>query len=235
MQLFYTQNISGTTAIFDEVEARHCTQVLRKQTGDKISFVDGNGNFYEGNLLEAGKKKMTVSIDKKVENWNALPYHLHIAIAPTKSNDRFEWFLEKATEGGIHAVTPIKCQRSERRKINTTRWNKILKTAMKQSKAALLPELSELTDFQRFIKNDFSTSKKYICWCGADDLPFLKEKINAKEDAVFLIGPEGDFTEAEYNAAIENGFEGISLGNARLRTETAGVYCSLVTSFVNSI
>lgn len=234
MQLFYTQKISGTSAVFEEVEARHCTQVLRKKIGDEIEFIDGIGNYYKGHLIEASKKKMTAAISEKKENWNALPYKLHIAIAPTKTNERFEWFLEKATEGGIHAVTPIRCRRSERKKINTIRWNKILVTAMKQSKAGILPELSELTDFQSFIKKDFSEMRKYICWCGAENLPFLKEKIKPEEDAVYLIGPEGDFTPEEYQAALDAGFEGISLGKARLRTETAGVYCSLVTSFMNS-
>jgi len=158
-------------------------------------------------------------------------YKLHIAIAPTKNNDRYEWFLEKATESGIHQITPIKCQRSERRNVKAERYQKVLKTAMKQSLSATLPIITELTDFQTFTKKEYSNFEKYIAWCGANDLPNLKEKITPKKNQLFLIGPEGDFTKEEFEIAKANGFQPITFGDMRLRTETAGVYCSMITAF----
>ena len=233
MQLFFADKIDGTTAFLDEIESGHCFRVLRKKSGDEIQFVDGLGNFFEGKILDINKKRTSISIEKKIENWKPLPYQLHIAIAPTKNNDRYEWFLEKATEAGIHQITPIKCQRSERRTIKLERYQKVLKTAMKQSLSARLPIITELTDFKQFIKKDFSNFDKRIAWCGEKDLPNLKEKIEAKKNQLFLIGPEGDFTKEEFELAKENGFQPITFGDMRMRTETAGVYCSMITAFVN--
>lgn len=233
MQLFFADKIDGSTAFLDEIESGHCFRVLRKKPGDEIQFVDGIGNFFEGKIFEINKKKTSISIDKKIENWKPLPYKLHIAIAPTKNNDRYEWFLEKSTEAGIHQITPIKCQRSERRKIKVERYQKVLKTAMKQSLSATLPIITELTDFQKFIKEDFSNFEKYVAWCGAENLPNLKEIIKPKKNQLFLIGPEGDFTKEEFELAKVAGFQPITLGGMRMRTETAGVYCSMITAFVN--
>ena len=233
MQLFFAEKIDGKTAFLDEIESGHCFRVLRKKTGDEIQFVDGLGNFFEGKILDISKKKTSISIEKKIENWKPLPYKLHIAIAPTKNNDRYEWFLEKATEAGIHQVTPIKCQRSERRKIKVERYQKVLKTAMKQSLTATLPIITELINFKHFIKEDFSNFEKYIAWCGAENLPNIKEKIKPKKDLLFLIGPEGDFAKEEFELAKSAGFQPITLGDMRMRTETAGVYCSMITAFVN--
>jgi len=233
MQLFFAEKIDGSIAFLDEVESGHCFRVLRKQVGDEVVFVDGKGNYFEGKILETNKKKTSISIDKKIENWKPLPYKLHIAIAPTKNNDRYEWFLEKATEAGILQITPIKCQRSERRNIKVERYRKVLKTAMKQSLSATLPTITELIDFQTFTKKEFPNFEKYIAWCGAEDLPNLKEKITPKKNQLFLIGPEGDFTKEEFEIAKANGFQPITFGDMRLRTETAGVYCSMITAFVN--
>ena len=218
----------------DEVESGHAFRVLRKSAGDFIKFVDGNGNYFEGEILEINKKQTLLSIKKKVENWKPLPYQLHIAIAPTKSNDRFEWFLEKATEAGIHQITPLLCKCSERRKIKVERYEKILKTAMKQSLSATLPRISELTDFQTFVKQEFNNTEKHFCWCGDDEMDNLKSILTPKKNYLFLIGPEGDFTEEEAKLAIGNGFTPITFGEQRLRTETAGVYCSMVVNFLNN-
>ena len=217
----------------DEVESGHCFRVLRKAAGDTITFVDGNGNYFEGEILEINKKQTLLSITTKVENWKTLPYNLHIAIAPTKSNDRFEWFLEKATEAGIHQITPILCKRSERKVIKVERYEKVLKTAMKQSLSATLPKISELTDFKSFIDQEFSNTEKYMAWCGDEKMPQLKSILKPKKNYLFLIGPEGDFTEEEVNLARANDFIPITFGSQRLRTETAGVYCSMIANFIN--
>ena len=233
MQLFFSYKIDKNIAFLDEVESGHCYRVLRKVAGDPISFVDGNGNYFEGEILEINKKQTLVSINSKVENWKTLPYNLHVAIAPTKSNDRFEWFLEKATEAGIHQITPILCKRSERKVIKVERYEKVLKTAMKQSLSATLPKISKLTEFKSFVKEEFPDTEKYMAWCGEDEMPQLNSILESKKNYIFLIGPEGDFTEDEVKLAKENGFTPITFGSQRLRTETAGVYCSMVANFIN--
>ncbi len=224
MQLFYANKIEGNQANFDSNEARHCFQVLRKQIGDPIQFVDGMGGFYEGQIISGNKNGLIATFVEKTDNWHTPAHEVHIAIAPTKSNDRFEWFLEKATEIGIHSITPLKCFNSERRKINIERWEKILKTAMKQSLKSYLPKIAELTDFQQFIKNCPADLNKLIGYCGEDDLPHVKNKIISREGNLIVIGPEGDFSKEEFDLAVANGFMGISLGKSRLRTETAAIY-----------
>lgn len=230
MQLFYTNKIEGEQASFDSNEARHCFQVLRKQIGDSIQFVDGEGGFYHGQIINGNKNGMIATFVEKTDNWNTPKHEVHIAIAPTKSNDRFEWFLEKATEIGITSITPLKCHNSERRKINIERWQKILKTAMKQSLKSYLPKITELTDFQQFIKNCSPELNKLIAFCGEEDLPHLKHKIISRKGNLILIGPEGDFSKEEFEFALANGFNGISLGKSRLRTETAAIYSCMTVA-----
>jgi 16S rRNA (uracil1498-N3)-methyltransferase len=224
MQLFFTQNISNNMAILEEEEARHVTQVLRRKMGDKMHLTDGLGNLYAGEIVDITKKTCLVAIHETHENYKKRPVHLHIAIAPTKNIDRFEWFLEKATEIGIDEITPLICKRSERTVIKPERLKGILISAMKQSVQTYAPLLNETLDCQKFLKNDFQTYKnKYIAYCNDATTHPLSKIYEKSENALILIGPEGDFTEAEVSLAFQNNFKGISLGQNRLRTETAGL------------
>jgi 16S rRNA (uracil1498-N3)-methyltransferase len=204
MQLFFSHNIS--------------------KIGDKVQITNGLGNLYAGEIVDITKKTCIVAIHETQEAYNKRPLNLHIAIAPTKNIDRFEWFLEKATEIGIDEITPLICKRSERTIIKPERLNGILISAMKQSVQTYLPKLNEATDFQKFIKKIFPYSKnKYIAYCNDAEIPPLSKIYPKGENALILIGPEGDFSENEVGLAFENNFKGISLGQTRLRTETAGL------------
>lgn len=235
MQLFYATNISGEYATFDEVEARHCVQVLRKKVGETIHFVNGKGGWFEGVIDETGKKKLVVKITGRKELPPPSPVQLHVAIAPTKNIDRIEWFLEKATEVGVTSFNPIICERSERRRIRPERLEKILLSAMKQSLKAHLPELNEMIGFQDFIKKHATQSEgqRFIAHCQKDDLPLLKNNCEPRKDVIILIGPEGDFSPDEIELAKANGFIEISLGKSRLRTETAGLAAVFTVNFLN--
>lgn len=234
MQLFYTTNIQNGLAILDEDEVRHTVQVLRRKVGDAMQLTDGKGNLYEGEIVELGKKMGTVGIKKTIEAYNKRQVHLHIAIAPTKNIDRFEWFLEKATEIGIDEITPLICKRSERTVVKHERLNGILISAMKQSLKTYLPKLNEAIDFQRFMKNDFSqVTNKMIAYCNDDTIRPLSIEYQKQENSVILIGPEGDFTEGEVGMAFEQYFVGVSLGKSRLRTETAGLVACHTVNLLN--
>lgn len=224
MQLFYTKNIQDRTAFLQEEEARHCVQVLRHQIGDEITLIDGVGGIYEAEIIEASKKKVSLVLLSENQVDTHRKASLHIAIAPTKNINRMEWFLEKATEMGIDEITPILCQRSERKVIKPERLEKILLTAAKQSKNIILPRLHPMVKFKDFIKNKVGETKQlFIAHCEKDNKIHLFEKYQPEEDVVILIGPEGDFSMDEIKMAFESGFEPISLGKSRLRTETAGV------------
>jgi 16S rRNA (uracil1498-N3)-methyltransferase len=235
MQLFFTQNIHDNTAILEEEEARHAIQVLRKRIGDALTLTDGQGNWYEGEIIDLHKKTCVVGIKNVKETYNKRDFYLHIAIAPTKNIDRFEWFLEKATEIGIDEITPLICQRSERTVIKPERLRGIIAAAMKQSLKAYLPKMNESIDYQRFIKQDFSTYKnKSIAYCNDDTTHPLSMGYEKGTSSVILIGPEGDFSEEEVKWAFEHKFNGVSLGNSRLRTETAGLVACHTLNFLNS-
>ena len=231
MQLFFTKNINDNIAIFEEEEARHI-RVLRKKAGDILHFVDGVGGMYRGEIMEVHKKQCTLSILEHHPAYNQRKVHLHIAIAPTKNIARLEWFLEKATEIGIDEITPLRCERSERKKIRTDRLNKILMSAMKQSVKAYLPKLNELTDYQSFIKQE-REGAQFIAYCNDDALSHLKKEYSPSENVTILIGPEGDFSQKEISLALGNGFKGISLGASRLRTETAGIVACHIIDLMN--
>lgn len=234
MILFYTKEIHGDYARFTEDEARHALQVLRKSAGDGISFVDGTGGWYEGIIEETGKRHFVAKITKR-EQRARRDFRLHMAIAPTKNNDRFEWFLEKATEFGIDEITPLRCEHSERTKLRNDRLEKILLAAAKQSLKASLPVLHELTDLKTFIKNFETTgeSARFITHCRDENLPHLKDNCPAGENVCILIGPEGDFSAGEIELANAAGFQSTSLGKARLRTETAGIAACLIVNLIN--
>ena len=220
MQLFYLENPKDEIILSAE-ESKHATKVLRKKEGDVLSFTDGKGNLYKAEITVADSRKCrlkVVSTEQKEKQHN---YHLHIAIAPTKNMDRFEWFLEKATEIGIDEITPIICSRSERKVIKTERCNRILLSAMKQSLKFHLPKLNEAISLNDFLKQDYEGAK-YIAHCEDGEKKELKI-VNKTEKYLILIGPEGDFSPKEIDLALHNQFKAVSLGTSRLRTETAGI------------
>lgn len=231
-QLFYTQKIEQGFAVFEEEEGRHLTSVLRKKTGDLLQITDGKGFFYEAELADAGKRQVLARIILKTADPVLRSARLHIGIAPTKQMDRLEWFLEKATEIGIDEITLLLCQRSERDSVRLDRLEKILVSAMKQSLRAWLPKLNAPTRFKEFAKTP-GEAQKYLAWCSGDPLPYLKNALLPLQDTVIAIGPEGDFSPEEVQLALANGFQGVSLGKARLRTETAGLMAVGMFNVVN--
>ena len=222
MQLFFIPDIAGDSVTLNETESKHAVKVLRMSEGTRVHIVDGKGGFYEAEISDAHPKKCRLSVLKVQKETSRKNYRVHIAIAPTKNNTRFEWFLEKATEIGIDEITPLLTEHSERKAVKTDRLEKILVSAMKQSQKTFLPKLNELISFKDFIQNN-SEKEKFIAHCNNGEKPHLKNTLKKEQDLLILIGPEGDFSLEEVAAAKEKGFREISLGNERLRTETAGI------------
>ena len=232
MQLFYIPTISGAEVILNETESKHAVRVLRLKKDDEIELVDGKGGFFKARITDANPKKCKLSIIDSQTEFGKKDFHLHIAIAPTKNIDRTEWFLEKCTEIGIDEVTPLLSEHSERKVIKPERLEKILVSAMKQSVKAYLPKLNELTKFSDLL-SQASEAKKFIAHCNEGEKPHLKNVVKPGGNVLIMIGPEGDFSPEEVDLALENGFEAISLGNARLRTETAGVVACHIVNLAN--
>lgn len=222
MQIFYTPDII-TNPTLPEEESAHCIRVLRLVEGDQILLTDGKGSFHKAEIIHAHQKHCSVNL---LESWQQpplWPFRAHIAVAPTKNMDRMEWFAEKATEIGIDAITCLNCRFSERREIKPARLEKILVSAMKQSQKATLPQLEGMVDFKRFITRPFE-GRKFIAHCEEEEeKKTLTKSYRPGENALVLIGPEGDFSVEEIAMAKEHGFEPISLGKSRLRTETAAL------------
>lgn len=231
MHVFYTPDIQ-TRPELPEEEAAHAVRVLRLQAGDEVMLTDGKGNFYKAVISTATNKRCLVSIVETIPQEPLWSGYLHIAMAPTKNMDRTEWFAEKATEIGFDELTFLNCRFSERKVIKTERIAKILVSAIKQSLKARLPKLNDMTDFNKFITRPFS-GQKFIAHCYEGEKPLLRDIIHQREDALVLIGPEGDFSEDEVKKAIENGFTPISLGKSRLRTETAALVACHILNLQN--
>ena len=228
MHVFYTPDIQKNLELPEE-EAQHCVRVLRLNIGDEITLTDGNGNFYRAEITAATNKRCLVKILETIPQEPLWSGHLHIAMAPTKNMDRNEWFAEKATEIGFDELTFLNCRFSERKVIKMERIEKIVVSAIKQSLKARLPRLNEMTDFDKFITQEFP-GQKFIAHCYKGEKPLLKNILKPGEDALVLIGPEGDFSEEEVTKAIEKGFQPISLGKSRLRTETAALVATMVVN-----
>tara|TARA_B100000809_G_scaffold200250_1_gene200476 strand:+ start:296 stop:961 length:666 start_codon:yes stop_codon:yes gene_type:complete len=217
---------------FDKTESRHIVRVLRKSEGDTLHITNGEGFLFTAEISIASDKKcqvtiLDVSIEKK--SWN---YHLHIAIAPTKLNDRMEWFLEKATEIGIDEITPIICHHSERKVVKTERFKKIVLSGIKQSLKFHLPKINEAVTFKEFIKSK-PRGDLFIAHCEEQDKKSFKNEIKPATDITILIGPEGDFSPNEIEIALLNKYTPVTLGKSRLRTETAALVSCHSVAFVN--
>ncbi|MDA9250837.1 16S rRNA (uracil(1498)-N(3))-methyltransferase [Flavobacteriaceae bacterium] len=223
MELFFQENLlESTTEIkFSTEESRHISKVLRKKTGDAITVTNGKGLEWKGEITMLDTRNTLATKTATIFHKKAKS-NLHIAIAPTKSNDRIEWFLEKATEIGITHITPILCNHSERRNIKSERFEKILIGALKQSNQFHLPKLNSLTYFSDFVSN-YSADNKFIAHCREGNKSNLSSYNSLSKDVLILIGPEGDFSREEVELAMENDFLPIALGSQRLRTETAGI------------
>jgi 16S rRNA (uracil1498-N3)-methyltransferase len=233
MQLFYIPDLNenSKTAFFNSDESRHLFKVLRKKVGDEVLITNGNQLMFKGNILDISKNNCEVEISK-CEKKEKLGYSLHIVISILKSNERFEWFLEKASEIGITEITPVLCERSEKKFINEKRLNKVLISAMKQSLKANLPILNPIVKLKDFYKSNLS-DQLFIAHCNESEKDFLISSIKPKENITILIGPEGDFSKNEVEEAIKIGFKPVSLGNTRFRAETAGIIATHTVSIAN--
>lgn len=228
MQLFYFPDIQIDQPFLhlEKEQARHMTKVLRKKEGDLVHVTDGKGNLYDGKISSVTSNKCGIDL-AFAKAYPKPSTRLHIAIAPTKMNDRMEWFLEKATEIGVSKITPLLCDHSERKKINIDRFQKIIVSALQQSNQFYLPEIAALTTFQNFVNTPIN-GVKCIAHCENTDKKTIIDTIDHEQDFTIIIGPEGDVSCREIALALENNFTPISLGNKRLRTETAGVYAATV-------
>lgn len=233
MQLFYNANISSNDSEirFSKEESRHIIKVLRKSVGDTLNITNGKGWLFSAELTLAAIKNC-IAVIKTANLQPKKTYQLHLAVAPTKMNDRYEWFLEKATEIGVDTITPIFCDNSERRVIKVERFNKILQAAMKQSLNCYIPILEQAQSFKSFLNQDFK-GQKFIAHCENSDRKSLKNELKDNEDVIILIGPEGDFSPSEIKQALANNFVPITLGTSRLRTETAAIVACHSVAYAN--
>jgi RNA methyltransferase, RsmE family len=234
MQLFYHPSLdSGIKQfVFPPEESKHIARVLRKSEGDIVHITNGKGYLFEAEILVPDQKRCKVKI---ISERKSIPkrYSLHMAVAPTKMNDRFEWFLEKATEIGVDEITPIICDHSERQTVKMERMERVLQSAMKQSLQTVLPKLNEAVSFKEFMTVE-NTGLKFIAHCDEGEKVELKRRVIADMDTTIMIGPEGDFSKEEIDTAKAKGFIPISLGNNRLRTETAAIVACTTVNVINS-
>ena len=234
MQLFYDPTLEpgSKECVFSREESKHIMRVLRKKVGDPVHITNGRGYIFSGEISDPslnGCKVVMTGREKTVP-----PMHrLHLAVAPTKNNDRYEWFLEKATEIGIDDITPIICDHSERKIIKKPRLEKVIQSAMKQSLRTYLPRLNEAISLREFLEKEHA-GLKFIAHCQEGEKVELKRRIAPDKDILILVGPEGDFSDEEIELAYEKGFIPVSLGEYRLRTETAAILACSTVAFINS-
>ena len=231
MQLFYVPDIEETNTL-NEGESQHCVKVLRLTQGSVINITDGKGKLYKAEITNPHPKHCEVSIIETEDFPTSWGCKIEIAIAPTKNMDRIEWFTEKCVEMGIDAIIPINCRYSERKEIKLERIEKVIISAMKQSLKFTKTSLTEMTKFNDLVKRPFD-GNKYIAHCHDGKKALLRDAYKKGENCLILIGPEGDFSEEEVKLAIENGFKPISLGESRLRTETAGIVACSTIQIIN--
>lgn len=233
MQVFYIRDISGKHCFLDESESRHCIKVLRLKKGAEVKMIDGKGNLYQGRIADADPKRCFIEVVSVISDFEKRDYRLHIAISPLKNPDRFEWFIEKSVEIGIDEITPLICSRTEKPGIKPERINSLIVSAMKQSLKAKDTILNDTIPFNDFIRFSHKGTLM-IAHCSNDfNKKGIRDVYRKEDNAVILIGPEGDFTEDEIAAAIKSGFTPVHLGRSRLRTETAGIAACHSVYFIN--
>jgi len=232
MNIFYVPQCSVNVEIqLDENESNHCVKVLRLRNNDVISIVDGCGGLYKAKIIDAHHKKCLVQIVESTVSPQPKPF-IHVAIAPTKNIERFEWFVEKSIEIGVGMITPLLCEKSERKVVNNERLEKIVVAAMKQSLNLHKTTLNGMTKFTDVLQN-MKQTQNFIAHCEDTDKKSLKQTCKPLTDTLIVIGPEGDFSNQEIALAIQSGFSPVSLGDTRLRTETAGIVACHSIRFLN--
>lgn len=231
---FYAPDIA-VTSVLPEGESHHCVKVLRRQPGDPVEVIDGKGRIFSCRLLEAHSKHAQVEILSCREQPLPWQFTLTIGVAPTKHLDRMEWLTEKLTEIGINRLIPLRGERSERKELKTERLEKIAVSAMKQSLKAVMPKIDEMTPISRVIA-ETTASQRFICYCSDEvERRLLSRELCPGSDVCILIGPEGDFSPEEVKLALKNGFIPVSLGDTRLRTETAALYAASTVQIINQL
>ncbi|MEY2693590.1 MAG: hypothetical protein RIT03_1982 [Bacteroidota bacterium] len=233
MQLFYDATLTPADTVFsfDKEESKHIVKVLRKKDGDILHVTNGLGYLFTTQITLASEKNCTVKItDAALQK--PLDYQLHLAVAPTKMNDRFEWFLEKATEIGLTDITPILCDHAERKHINLERLEKVIVSAMKQSNQCYLPKIHPFTPLSAFVKAE-RTGQLFVAHCEETERFSLKSKLSPNQQTTILIGPEGDFSSSEIQMALAQNYQPVTLGNTRLRTETAALAACHSVAFIH--
>lgn len=231
MHLFYAPEINSDYFALNEEEARHCLKVLRLKINDRVHLTDGKGSLFTGIVDYIAPKECNIRIIETVKEKEKKPL-IHIAVSPTKSMDRFEWFLEKATEIGVDVITPLICERTERQNLKPDRLNKIIISALKQSYRTWLPELKPAATFDKLI-GSADEEIKLIAHCAENEKKSIKELYKKEKSVIIFIGPEGDFSETEIVKAINLGFTSVTLGESRLRTETAAIVACHSINFIN--
>ncbi|MBR4838147.1 MAG: 16S rRNA (uracil(1498)-N(3))-methyltransferase [Bacteroidales bacterium] len=234
MNVFYLPDAENGMISFPEEESKHCVKVLRMQEGDRFCVTNGKGSLFDGELVVAHPKRAVACLTNQRPGYDNRPFSLEIAIAPTKLNERTEWFLEKATEIGIDKVRLFASYHSERRVANVERFRKVMISAIKQSIKSKLPEIEDVVDFNKLVKQPFD-GQKFIAWIDDNVTELLCDKYEKGKNALVLIGPEGDFSAEEVKLAVENGFVPVSLGDARLRTETAAIVACHTVQLINQM
>jgi 16S rRNA (uracil1498-N3)-methyltransferase len=234
MNIFYCPTAVLNAVIeLDEQESHHAHKVLRKNIGDTIAVFDGKGHLYSASIAVVNKRSISVVVQELLQQTASNKPRLHLAVAPPKNLDRLEWLVEKATEIGVDDISLIICQNSERREVRLDRIEKVIMSAAKQSLKFNLPVLNECVSFPKFMAAQAAVcERKFIAFCH-EKAEHLKSVYSASQNALILIGPEGDFTQEEVHLAAKNGFEMVSLGESRLRLETAAIYATTVFQLMN--
>ena len=235
MELFYSNNINDDTIILDDIESRHCVKVLRKSIGDKINVVDGNGNLYKGIVESDNLRDCKIKIFETIKNYDKRDNYIHIAISPIKNSNRIEWFIEKVVEIGVDEISFIDCHRTLRHSVKMERILKTSISAMKQTLKATLPKINDICSFEDFLDTS-NHSNQFICHLednNRKEIFNFKNQLSENRDSCILIGPEGDFSMDEIARAKKYNFNAISLGDSRLRTETAGIVACHLLNIIN--
>ncbi len=234
MQLFYNPRLDNSASqfTFSEEESKHIIKVLRKKEGDILHITNGNGYLFEAKIIDASAKKCKAEIIDTDKRHRKM-YWFHLVVAPTKMNDRFEWFLEKATEIGVNEITPIICENSERKVLKLERMEKVIQSAMKQSLQTFLPKLNPPISYKEYMDKTHD-GLLFIAHCEDEEKLDLKRRVAPDKDITVLIGPEGDFSKTEIKRAYEKGFLPVSLGENRLRTETAAIVACTTVNMINN-
>ena len=240
MQLFFVSNTDSDFYTLSEEESHHCVKVMRLSVGDHVSVTDGNGTLCHCSIVEAHPKHTLLQVDERIPDYGRHSFHLHVAVAPTKNTARMEWFVEKAVEMGIDEITPILCDHSERCILRQDRLQKIAVSAMKQSLKTFMPLINPLTPLTELIKRSkgqevegSKVQQLFIAYCDGDHRTPLHDIYRPGANALILIGPEGDFSPSEINLALSSGFQPVTLGQYRLRTETAALSATAYFNLVN--